>query len=153
MYHNTSDPKIYSSLLRQNEEKPRVASLVERCPKSFIPPGFKNTVHSDGPRMKIQTQNYLWKPGDELHGPVEVALASESAVVDCRPKVFDGVSNTWRLMDTGSMCSVVKKTDQDVIDKSRVLQAVNGTSIESYGQKEIHVRIGRKTYSISSELA
>ena len=56
---------------------------------------------------------------------------------DCRPKLFDGVSKSWKLCDTGSMVTVVKRVPEDKIDHSTVLQAVNGSSIAVYGQKEI----------------
>ena len=67
---------------------------------------------------------------------------------DCRPQLFDGVSKTWKLCDTGSMLTVIKRSPDDVLDKSRLLQAVNGSSIKVYGQKQIEVRLGRKTYPI-----
>ena len=72
---------------------------------------------------------------------------------DCRPKVFDGVSKSWKLCDTGSMVTVIKRDKDDKIDYSKVLQAVNGSNIAVYGQKEISVRIGRKNYDIKATIA
>ena len=51
------------------------------------------------------------------------------------------------------MLTVVRKGPEDKIDKTKVLQAVNGSPIKSYGQKEVEIRINRKTYSILATIA
>ena len=51
------------------------------------------------------------------------------------------------------MLTVIKKGPEDKIDKTRVLQAVNGSSIKVFGQKLIEVRVGRKTYQILATIA
>ena len=57
------------------------------------------------------------------------------------------------MIDTGSMVTVIKKEKSDIEDKSKVLQAVNGSSIKCYGQRKISIRIGRKTYEILATVA
>ena len=73
--------------------------------------------------------------------------------LDCRPRVFDGISKSWKLCDTGSMVTVVRKTENDKVDDSKMLQAVNGSTIKCYGQKSISVRLGRKTYDVIATVA
>ena len=51
------------------------------------------------------------------------------------------------------MLTVIRKSPGDRIDRSKVLQAVNGSNIQVYGQKEVEFRIGRKTFSIQATVA
>ena len=51
------------------------------------------------------------------------------------------------------MVTVIKKSKDDKKDFSKILQAVNGSNITVYGQKEISVRIGRKEYKIQATIA
>ena len=57
------------------------------------------------------------------------------------------------MCDTGSMITVLKKGQNDKIDRNKTLQAVNGSKIDCYGQKEIKIRIGRKEYDIKAIIA
>ena len=57
------------------------------------------------------------------------------------------------MCDTGSMVSVIRKSEGDKIDTSKFLQAVNGSAIKCYGQKKVNIRLGRKTYDIIATIA
>ena len=65
---------------------------------------------------------------------------------DIRPRLLDKSSGTQRLIDSGSQISVAKKGPDDKLDNSVKLVAVNGSKIETFGQKELVVKIGRKEY-------
>ena len=67
---------------------------------------------------------------------------------DIRPRLLDKSSGITRLIDSGSQISVAKKSPGDKIDNSIKLVAVNGSKIETFGQKEIKVKIGRKEYKV-----
>ena len=73
--------------------------------------------------------------------------------VDCRLKLFDNVTRTWRLLDTGAMVSVCPPSATDKLDKSFVLEAVDGSRIPTYGSKQIQVRLGRKTFKVKFIIA
>ena len=67
---------------------------------------------------------------------------------DIRPRLHDKSTGTSRLVDSGSQISVTKKGPNDKIDHTFKLVAVNGSKIETYGVKEVVVKIGRKSYKI-----
>ena len=70
---------------------------------------------------------------------------------DIRPKLKDG--NVTYLLDSGSMTSVWPAGPGDKVDKSILLQAVDGKHFDCYGKKELHIKIGRKAYSIEAVIA
>ena len=149
--------KIYSSFIQNQPEEVQISSLAEQSPlsRSQIQTQWNSLVASV--IEKVAGDNpYLPTilPGQEIPA-VEAAnfVQGSRGGIDCRPQIFDGVTKTWKLCDTGSMLTVVKKSSEDVVDKSRVLQAVNGSTIKVYGQKEIEIRIGRKTYPILATIA
>ena len=63
---------------------------------------------------------------EEVHALEAVAWVKGSQNVNCRPKLYDESTKTWKLFDTGSAVTVVKKGPEDKIDESS-LKAVNGT--------------------------
>ena len=67
---------------------------------------------------------------------------------DIRPRLIDKSSGTNRLVDSGSQITVTKKGPNDKLDPTYKLVAVNGSTIPTYGVKEIKVKIGRKSYTI-----
>ena len=67
---------------------------------------------------------------------------------DIRPRLLDKSTGISRLVDSGSQISVTQKLPGDTIDKSLKLVAVNGSKIETYGVREIEVKIGRKSYKM-----
>ena len=73
--------------------------------------------------------------------------------LETRPRLFDGVTKTHMLCDTGSMVSIFPRTEQDKLSKSCILRAVNGSSIKTFGKKEVTLRLGRKTYKLDVVIA
>ena len=84
--------------------------------------------------------------------PPEISAAEAASWVDghrscdARPKLFDGATQSWRLMDTGAAISVVPPVQGDQVDHSICFEAIDGTKIKTYGSKDVYVRIGRKSY-------
>ena len=74
-----------------------------------------------------------WKPGQNQ---------------DIRPRLLDKSTGCNRLVDSGSQISVTRKGPDDKLDESLKLVAVNGSRINTYGVKDITVKINRKTYTI-----
>ena len=163
MYAGSSNAEIYSKFVHAIEESecnPVLSALIEQCQE-------KSEINS----IRIQSQwnakvteqleriadknPYLpdVEVGEEVPALSAVAWVDGSRNADCRPKVFDGVTKTWKLCDSGSMVTVIRKSPDDKIDNSRVLQAVNGSAIKCYGTKSIEIRLGRKTYSIEAVVA
>ena len=75
-----------------------------------------------------------WKPGQKQ--------------CDIRPRLLDKSTGINRLVDSGSQISVTKKGPEDQLDESLRLIAVNGSKINTYGIKDISIKMGRKTYQI-----
>ena len=73
--------------------------------------------------------------------------------LETRPRLFDGVTKTHMLCDTGSMVSIFPRTKQEKLSKSCILRAVNGSSIKTFGKKEVTLRLGRKTYKLDVVIA
>ena len=65
--------------------------------------------------------------------------------LDIRPKIFDNVTKSWVLLDSGSCVSCQPPGPKDVLDPTFKLKSVNGGLINTYGTKEMILRIGRKT--------
>ena len=63
---------------------------------------------------------------------------------DIRPRLYDKQAGLHRLIDTGSMISATTKLPTDKEDKSVKLVAVNGSSIKTYGVRNLKLKIGRK---------
>ena len=57
------------------------------------------------------------------------------------------------LLDTGSQCCVVPPNPDDKIDPSILLKTVNGIAFECYGQRQIEIKMGRKTYHMQAMVA
>ena len=65
---------------------------------------------------------------------------------DIRPRLVDKASGEARLLDSGSQITVTKRRPEDKVDNSIRLVAVNGTKIDTFGIREIEVKLGRKAY-------
>ena len=160
--HQPYSGQIYSKLIEDKPNQPVLASLVERCLKE-VDWGERQKIQSHWTNRCSQAISQIADSNPYLPSVVagqEVPAVHAVAWVDgsrggfdCRPKLFDGISKTWKLCDTGSMVTVVKRSKDDKKDFSRVLQAVNGSNITVYGQKEISVQIGRKEYKIQATIA
>ena len=157
MYSDTSqDAKIYSTFVQDQPEESVVSSLAEQSQNSRSQIQNRWNAQIAAVISQIADENpYLpdLEPGQEMPAVEAARFVQGTRGVDCRPRLFDGISRSWKLCDTGSMLTVIKKTENDVLDKSKVLQAVNGTSIKVYGQKEVEIRLGRKSYPIMATIA
>ena len=54
------------------------------------------------------------------------------------------------MIDTGSMITATVRRPEDKPDNSVRLVAVNGSTIQTYGTRRLHVKIGRKAYPIDA---
>ena len=88
--------------------------------------------------------------GDEVSS---IEAVTDAVPLDTRPKVFDNLSKEWVLLDTGSCVSCLPPTKEDLLDPRLKLRSVNGGVIDTYGTKTMHLRIGRKTYSVEAVIA
>ena len=78
-------------------------------------------------------------------GAVDWARAHD---VDIRPRLVEP-SGEVRLIDSGSQISVTKRLPEDKLDNSLRLVAVNGSKIQTYGIRQIAVKINRKRYDMT----
>ena len=69
---------------------------------------------------------------------------------DVRPRLLDKSSGKFRLIDSGSMITATVRLPGDKPDPSSRLIAVNGSQINTYGVRELSVKIGRKEYNIQA---
>ena len=82
----------------------------------------------------------------------------EDSQYESRPRVFDGKSKRWVLVDTGAAVCVlpyrmsITYSGQEP-ESHRALEAVNGTRLRTYGREVAKIQIGRKTYEIEYVLA
>ena len=155
-----SNRKIYSDYINTIEESPVLASLLEQCQNEA--PEVVSQIQNDWQDKIAQEISSIASLNPLLPDLVigEEISAAEAALhrdgfrgVDCRPKVFDGISKSWKLCDSGSMVTVIKKGPNDKPDPTRFLKAVNGSKIECYGQKEVEIRLNRKSYVIKAVIA
>ena len=151
-----------------NEIKTEVSSpiiaAVESCPfpksaihkkRPYIPTRDlwyqKYTVSEtySGVQRKIEPENKKeYEIGEEIASIEAVNMPSMQS--DVRPRVFDNITKSWTLFDSGSCVSCIPREPGDKIDPSYRLRAVNGQSIPTFGSKVISVRIGRKEYQITA---
>ena len=72
---------------------------------------------------------------------------------DMRPRIYDGISKSHLLLDSGAAVTVVPAGPDDVPDPALALMAANGTVIECCGYKKVKVQIGRKQYELQAAIA
>ena len=77
-----------------------------------------------------------------------IKMWNEGRNVDLRPRLVDSSTGEPRLLDSGAQISATKKRPEDKLDTSINLVAVNGSKINSYGVRELKVKINRKEYRI-----
>ena len=75
-------------------------------------------------------------------------LAAAEKEGDFRPRIKDLNSGHYFLIDTGACTSVYPKKwcPDAILDSSRGLQAVNGSTISTYGTKSVNIRLNRKQF-------
>ena len=130
--------------------------------KSAIPSRVIPTHTNWNPSYSVPQSYCTW---DKLEcsgkpGPVQYEVSDIVASIeavnnpqlrsDTRPRVFDNITKSWTLLDSGSCVSCTPKDPEDKIDTSFRLRAVNGQAIPTFGTKIIQVRIGRKQYEIEA---
>ena len=82
-----------------------------------------------------------------------ISAARAEPTADIRPRIFDGVTQEWILLDTGSQCSVTKATPSDKIRPDLKLETVDGSRLHCFGTRPFSLRLGRKTYHINTAIS
>ena len=70
--------------------------------------------------------------------------------VDIRPRLRDSATGQFRLIDTGAQITATCRGPNDVVSNTVKLVAVNGSKINTYGVRNIVVKINRKAYEIEA---
>ena len=105
---------IYSKLVKEKKEVESIISSVERCPKDEVDWGVTRSkweiAVSQALEQAAPINPYLQnlQVGEEVPALAAIAWVKGSQNVDCRPKLFDKLTGTWKLCDTGSAVTVVK---------------------------------------------
>ena len=93
------------------------------------------------------------KPGEEISAVEAINWTkNQFGQVDFRPKIYDSVTKTYTLCDTGAMISCIPREKGDKLDPKTKLRTASGTPMNTYGTKEISIRLGRKTYTITATI-
>ena len=126
MYNNRCNDRIYPNIFKErNLDSSTISSIVERCPKQEVdwglvtPQARWHTKYSlgngyDKPNgvREPEPPDGAPQPGEEVLGVNAIAWVRNSNL-DCRPKLFDKASQSWKLCDSGSMVTVIKKSETD----------------------------------------
>ena len=122
MYNNNmSNDKYKSFLFNNKEEKPVLATLVERCRNNSE--SNRSQIQSQWNSMVIQALTPIaadnpyrdeFKAGDEVAAVVAATHPPGSKGLDCRPKFYDGISKSWKLCDTGSIACGIQDIPSNV---------------------------------------
>ena len=135
-------PPAFISELSPNSEK-----------KSSFRPILREAINISAVTINHERKLRTTPPEGEISASEAVDWPDGFLGVDLRPKLFDNVTKSWRLLDTGAMLSVVPPQPGDVQSDSIVLEAVDGSKIKTYGQRNQEVRLGRKTFKIKCVIA
>ena len=92
------------------------------------------------------------KIGEEVSAVEFINWIKGISTQDCRPKLYDNITKSYMLFDTGAMTCCLPKEKGDVLDKSCTLRTADGNPMPTYGSKELKIRMGRKTYSIQAKV-
>ena len=85
---------------------------------------------------------------NEIVPTIEAVNMLTAGRVDLRPRLVDSSTGEARLLDSGAQISATRRRPEDKIDTSVNLVAVNGSKINTYGVRNLEIKIGRKQYSI-----
>ena len=88
--------------------------------------------------------------GDEISASEFINWIKGSYGQDCRPKLYDNITKSYILWDTGAMTCCIPKSAGDKINKKVRLRTADGKPMNTYGTKEFSIRLGRKTYTIEA---
>ena len=119
----------------------------------------------DDPVDELERQTELWgdaypfKPvaQDKWDDKVRAAAVAATSVdvdirpnmtADLRPRAYDYNSGQWCLLDSGAAVSCFPRSHfpQRPVNSSQILQAVNGAQISTYGNENVKINLGGKTY-------
>ena len=115
-----------------------MSNLISEWCQNLLP-DFQDSPVPDDPEIISATEAMQWTPGYKLK--------------DMRPRVFNGVTKTYDLVDSGSAITVIPAGPEDTVDPSLHLQTVSGQKVDCCGKKKIEIRLGRKTYSMEAVIA
>ena len=90
-------------------------------------------------------------PGEEISA-VEAVNWNNQELIDFRPKIYDSITKTYILCDTGAMISCVPKKSSDKLDPNTKLKTASGQPMNTYGTRSIDIRLGRKNYKIEATI-
>ena len=91
----------------------------------------------------------------EIERAAKAVVAAAESEGDYRPRIKDLTTNTYFLIDTGACLSVYPKKlcPSAKMDESRGLQAVNGSTIRTYGTKNVNIRLNKKNFQQEMTIA
>ena len=103
-------------------------------------------VHERKPEQQMKFEKQLQESLDSVadYSPymreLEIISELEDSQLDSRPRVFDGKSKLWVLVDTGASVSVLPYRMSPTYagqepENHRALEAVNGTRLKTYGRE------------------
>ena len=152
---NEIKTEVSSPIIAAVEQSPFPKSAIHKIHKPYIPTRdlwyqkySLSDTYSGVQKKKEPEKEEEYEIGQEV-ASIE-AVNNPAIQSDVRPRVFDNITKSWTLFDSGSCVSCIPREQGDKIDPSFRLRAVNGQSIPTYGSKVISVRIGRKQYEITA---
>ena len=85
----------------------------------------------------------------------KVDVPDPALTPDLRPRVYDHNAKMWLLLDTGAAISCYPRSafPNAKPDPTRLLQAVNGAKVETYGSRQVKIDLGGRTYTHTFVLA
>ena len=113
------------------------------------------------PQVKQEVEmwgEYEFKPVAQIAWDNLVAVATAEIIkidefeaiktIDVRPRLYDLHSKSWLLLDTGAACSVYPKSlfPTAQLDTKKALKAVNGTTINTYGNETVTIRTNHRSF-------
>ena len=99
------------------------------------------------PSHNSETPAYNNKPEIISYSEAMIAAASNDKL-DIRPRIYDKITKQYLLLDTGSMCSVSRPRETDVLRPDLLLESADGSRLQCFGTKPLSLRLGRKEYHI-----
>ena len=104
-----------------------------------------------------QSDKFIQEPFPENPEEISAAQAIKWTPnfkgLDMRPRVFDKITKTHILVDSGSAITAVPAGPDDVVNPAMHLRTVSGQRIDCCGKKTISVQFGRKRYHIEAVVA
>ena len=177
--HVVNNEKIYTDFsflleMCENATLPQQFDLGNNDSNAALSPEFRQSLSKWGnydskPEVQEQWEKQLAQVSEMIadyhpHLPVpdDIVWAAEVAGwrdgfqgKDIRPRLKNGITGEWMLLDTGAQITVVPKSmyPKAKLDKYMSIQAVNKTKINTYGTVMIPIRIGRKTFNHEAIIA